>query len=278
MVLVLGGQLYHHSTVSAGGISIDAGLTPAANRWILRSQVRILQRDNNPAAPSMQMEAYMFPVMVAYGLRSDAMIMVRQLYMRREMTMMSKSATSSGLGDLFILGKYRLARVNTSTYTLGIAPTLGIELPTGEDGFTSDSYDLRSGMLMSGRVHSWRMDLNLTYAWNGVALARGTNVDPGDEVAVEAAVARQFSIGKNADIAIAPVLESSYRKLFADDDDDGVTVSNTGESHFLVAPGLKLTRGSFVLEGLVQFPVWQEHEGSQTERSTSVLLGIRLMN
>ncbi|UCC44817.1 MAG: transporter [Candidatus Zixiibacteriota bacterium] len=225
----------------------------------------------------MKMEAYMFPVMVAYGLRSDAMIMIRQSYMRRVMKTAGESSTSSGLGDLFILGKYRLTRINTSTYTLGIAPTLGIELPTGEDRISSDSYDLRYGILLSGRSNSWGIDLNLTYAWNGIALTDNTDIDPGDEIAVEAAVSRQVSVGETADIAVAPVLESSYQKRDADIS-NGVRIGNTGESLLLLAPGLKLTRGSFILEGLVQFPIWQDHEGSQTKRQTSVLLGVRLMN
>jgi hypothetical protein len=277
LLIVLGIQLIYHSTVIAGGISIDAGLTPAENRWMVRSQMRILQRDNNPMNPSMEMKAYMFPLMVAYGLRSDATIMIRQAFMRREMTMMGNSNINSGLGDLFVLGKYRLIRINTPTYTLGIAPTLGLEFPTGEEQFTSNSFDLRSGMFLSGRMHSLRLDLNLSYVWNGMALTNDTNIDPGNEFAVEAAVSRQFGIGDNANFAIAPVLESSFQKLFADND-NGTTISNTGESIFLVAPGLKLTRGSFILEGLVQFPVSQSQEGSQTERSTTFILGIRLMN
>jgi hypothetical protein len=126
-------------------------------------------------------------------------------------------------------------------------------------------------------MHSLRLDLNLSYVWNGMALTNDTNIDPGNEFAVEAAVSRQFGIGDNANFAIAPVLESSFQKLFADND-NGTTISNTGESIFLVAPGLKLTRGSFILEGLVQFPVSQSQEGSQTERSTTFILGIRLMN
>lgn len=277
LVTLLAGQLAHQPSARAGGISIDAGLTPAANRWIFRSQMRLLQRGDHPSRPAMEMEAYMFPVMAAYGLRSDAMIMVRQAYMRREMTMMSGSSRASGFGDLFILGKYRLLRVNTPTNTLGIAPTLGLELPTGESGFSSESYDLQVGTFFSGRMHRWRMDLNLAYIWNGMALTGDTNIDPGDEIAIKAAISRQFSVEPDAGVAIAPVLESSYQKMNADDD-DGATISNTGGSLFMLAPGLKLTRGSFVLEGLVQFPVWQEYEGSQTDRQTSFLLGFRLMS
>ncbi len=110
-----------------------------------------------------------------------------------------------------------------------------------------------------------------------MAMTGDSSIDQGDAVEVQAALSRQFSVGSYADIALAPVMESSHQELSADSNGD-LAVANTGESVILVSPGGELTWGSFILEGLVQFPVWQDYEGAQTERSTSVLLGIRLMN
>ena len=156
--------------VSATGISIDAGLTPAENRWMLRSQVRYMHRDNDPSPMMREMKMHMFPVVVAYGLRPDLTVMVRQAIMRSEMAMMSQSSPVVGFADLLVLAKYRLARVNTSTYTLGVAPTLGLEIPSGKENFSSNSYDLRMGCFVSGRLRSLGIDLNATYIWNGMVL------------------------------------------------------------------------------------------------------------
>ena len=261
--------------VRAAGISIDAGLTPAANRWIFRSQMRIMQRHNDPTPANREMTARMFPMVVAYGVRSDLAVMVRQGIMKREMTMPAVQTSSSGLTDFLVLSKWRLLRVNTRSYTLGFAPTLGIEIPTGEQNFTSDTWDLHLGWFASGRLRSWGMDLNLAYVWNGLAKS-GADIDPGDELAVEAALARQFPFGSDADYAVAPVIECSYRNV-SSDNVDGSDIANTGESVVELSPGLKVTRSSLILEGLVRVPVWQDQTGLQTERDIGFLVGIRLM-
>ncbi|MCH7947405.1 MAG: hypothetical protein IIC66_06350, partial [candidate division Zixibacteria bacterium] len=105
--------------VSAAGISIDAGLTPAENRWIFRSQMRFMQRDNDPTTAEREMKSYMLPVVVAYGIRSDLAIMIRQAIRRNEIKMQGHSSTSTGLIDILLLAKYRLLRLNTPGYTIG---------------------------------------------------------------------------------------------------------------------------------------------------------------
>jgi hypothetical protein len=269
--------LFCAKSASAVGISIDAGLTPAENRWMLRSQLRYSNRNNDPPAAQREMNMYMFPAVVAYGFRPDWTVMIRQALVRREMSMMGQTSSNSGFADLLVMSKFRLTRINTPNYTLGIAPTLGLEIPTGKADFTSNSYDLRFGSLFSGRMRSLGMDLNITYVWNGLTKTSDSESDPGDEFFVEAAVAYQISVGADANFAIAPVMESSYQKI-SSNSKDGNIIANTGESAFLLSPGIKVTLSSFILESLIQFPLWQEQNGLQTERATSFLIGFRIMN
>ena len=44
------------SIAFSAGISVDAGLTPAEDRWIFRSQVRYMQRDSNGSGMAGKME------------------------------------------------------------------------------------------------------------------------------------------------------------------------------------------------------------------------------
>ncbi|MHC4559338.1 MAG: hypothetical protein ACYS80_18760, partial [Planctomycetota bacterium] len=39
----------------AGGISVDAGLTPAEDRWIFRTQLRYMQRKDDPTPMDRKM-------------------------------------------------------------------------------------------------------------------------------------------------------------------------------------------------------------------------------
>ena len=277
LALLLVTGLFDLRSASAAGISIDAGLTPAENRWMFRSQVRYMQRDNDESEAKRKMEAYIFPVVVAYGLRSDLTVMARQAFVRREMTMMGNQSSSSGLGDLLLLAKYKLLRINSPKYTIGIAPTLGLEFPTGKDEFSSNTYDIRMGGFFSGRMVPLGVDLNITYIWNGMAETGGVETDPGDEFMVQTALAYQMGVGSSSNMAIAPVIESSYLNV-SSNSKDGEAIANTGESVLWLSPGFKFTWSSFILESLIQIPVWQNQEGMQTERAPTFLFGIRVMN
>lgn len=279
IVVLLFASIVMADIVSATGISVDAGLTPADGRWMFRSQVRYMQRDNFPPPMTREMKMNMVPLVVAYGVRSDLTLMVRQAYIRREMIMGAmggSSSLTSGLGDLLLLAKYRLARINKPTYTIGIAPTLGLELPTGHSSMTSETWDVHAGFYVSGRYYSFGTDLNVAYVWNGMGKTTATKTIPGDEFAVDMALANQFSIGPEAIYSLAPVIELSYGKI-SSETIDGKTKLNTGESYILLSPGIKFTISSLILEGLVQFPIWQEQTGNQTERAPGFLVGFRYM-
>ena len=131
-------------------------------------------------------------------------------------------------------------------------------------------------LYFSWRSGSWAADLNAAYLWNGFADEGKEGLDPGDELSLDLALAYQFSFGEKAQTSLTPVLELSYKNI-SPDQLDGGDVSDTGESVLYLSPGLKLTRSSFILEALVQLPVWQDQEGSQLGRATGVLLGVRYM-
>jgi hypothetical protein len=261
---------------NAAGISVDAGLTPAEDRWIVRTQLRYMQRKDDPTQMDREMDTYAFPLVVAYGLRSDLTLIVRQTVKHRKMSMGGSTDRDTGADDLFVLGKYKLYRRNTREYTLGIAATLGLEFPTGADEFSSETWDLKPGLFTSWRSGPWASDFSVAYKWNGFADNGKNGVNPGDKLSVDLALAHQFSIGEKADMSLTPVLEFNYEHILSDRL-SGHDVANTGESLFFVSPGLKLTKSSFILEALVQFPVWQDQDGAQLEQGTRLIVGSRFM-
>ncbi|MHC4690881.1 MAG: hypothetical protein ACYS5F_14820, partial [Planctomycetota bacterium] len=80
----------------------------------------------------------------------------------------------------------------------------------------------------------------------------------------------------NARTSIAPVLEVSYKNI-SPDERYGHNVSNTGESVLYISPGIKFTKSSFILEGLLQIPVWQDQKGMLLERGAGAIVGVRFM-
>jgi hypothetical protein len=257
------------NSANAGGISVDAGLTPPEDRWILRTQVRYRERRDDPTDMNRKMKTFAFPVVLAYGLRSDLTLLMRQRVISHKMSVKGTTERDEGLGDLFILAKYRAYRLNTPDYTLGIAPTIGLEFPTGHDSFTSETLDLKPGLFFSGRRGPWAVDLNIAYKWNGFADRGKGGRDPGDGVSLDLAFAYQFSIGGRGFASLAPVLESDEKR--------GHDIDNTGETFFYLSPGIKFSTSSLILEALVQIPVWQDQKGSQLEQDAGILAGVRFL-
>lgn len=264
------------SKTSAAGISVDAGLTPAEGRWILRTQMRYMQRDDDPTPMNRSMKVYMLNNTLAYGLRRNLTLMLKQAVVRNEMVMAGTTSEDTGPADLFVMAKYRAYRVNTSEQTFGLAATLGLGLPTGGDAFTSDTWSVKAGLYTSWRRGPWASDLNVANAWLDPAGEGSRGIEPGDEVALDWALAHQFSIGETADVSLTPVLEFSYKHISPDRLEDQ-NVPETGEAVVLLSPGVKFTRSSFILEVLAQIPVWQKQEGSQLKRDTGMLVGTRFM-
>lgn len=264
------------SSAGAVGITADAGLTPPKGRWIFRAQIRFMQRLNDPTSFDRKTSLYAFPVVLAYGIRSNLTLMVRQALMYREMSSILPDVKKTGLGDLFILAKYKAYRINTPDYTFGVAPTLGLEFDSGDVPFTSGTWDLNLGLYASYRSGPWGSDLNIAYSRNGFAGNDEYGVNPGDQLSLDLAFAHQFSISEKATSALAPVLELSYRRIWPDRHEEQ-DISHTGESVMYISPGIKFTTSSIILEALAQIPIWQTQEGTQLERSIGMLGGFRFM-
>jgi hypothetical protein len=260
----------------AAGISVDAGLTPPEDRWIIRTQFRYMERKDDPTPMNRKVEMYAFPIVIAYGFRPDLTLLVRQPVKHRNMHVSGTVNRDTGLDDLFVLAKYKLFRQNTRDYTLGIATTLGLEMPTGDDDFSSETWDLEPGLFTSWRSGPWQSDFSVAYKWNGFADEGNNGLEPGNELSADLAFAHQFNLNEQADMSLTPVLELNYKHL-SYDELNGQSVSNTGESLFFISPGLKFTKSSFILEALVQFPVWQDQEGSQLKQGIRYILGTRLL-
>ncbi|NQU39537.1 MAG: transporter [Lentisphaerae bacterium] len=264
------------SVASGGGITADVGLTPPLDRWIFRSQVRFMERGDDPTGMGREMHMIAAPFVLAYGLRPDVTIIARQIAFHREMEMMTGSTDATGLGDLALISKWKLIRINRPHYIIGVAPTIGVEVPTGDDDFGSDTWDVIAGTFVTGRRGPWGADLNLEYTLNGVDDRRGSDGRPGDVFNANLALSYQFTLDRNATLSLWPVLEVTYIDTLRDQR-VGSDVANTGGKVLSVSPGIRFARQSFMLEALIQIPVNQEQNGPQLEQEIGGLVGFRYL-
>jgi len=259
----------------AGGISVDAGLTPAQNRWMVRYQVRHIKRSHENMNPESVMQTDMHMLNLAYGLRADLTIMIMQSWMDRESDMMNMQSEFSGMGDLNLMAKYRLYRHNSSTNTLGLATTLCLTAPTGEDPFTSDYWSLAPGFYLSYRLNNWALDASTNYRFQDLLDEKPDGFRSGYEFSLSSALARQLVLGTDGRTALAPVLELTG-SVSRNDQMPGQAEQNN-EVLMLLSPGLKWTYSSLILEFLVQIPILQDLPEGSMEHSPRGLVGMRYM-
>jgi hypothetical protein len=257
--------------VYASGISVDAGLTPAEDRWIVRMQYRQMSMD----AAMHTMDTDMLMAVAAYGFTRDVTLMIRQMAVSRVMRMSvtGNENTASGLTDLAVLGKFGMYRKNTRHMILALAATLALKMPTGAEDISTDTWDWQAGIYGSWRSGRWGNDLNLTYTWNDFTNRAPSGITPGDVIGVDIAFSYQFSVGSSGRTSLTPVLELNYRYSMANQS-EGQVVGGDGSILF-VSPGLKFTYDSFIVEVLIQNPVNQTYQN--VEQNRHGLVGFRYM-
>ncbi len=278
MVAASGLIIITPTSLEAGGISVNSGLTPAQGRVVLRTQFRYLKRASPQWDSEPRMEMFMVPLVAAWGALPKLTLMTRAAVGHRVMAAMmgGKETSSTGLGDLLVLVKYGVVRLNTRHFVLGVAPTLGIEAPVGTGGISSKTWDLHAGIHVTGRWRRLSMDLSTKYIWNGMDRTGLGARNPGDEVGVDLALSHPFPIPNHPAFAFSPVLELSFRHQWRAGRDGRLT-GGMAERFLYVSPGLLFITRWVIVEALAQFPVWQESGMGMDPRQFGLIAGIRVL-
>ncbi|WP_291860683.1 hypothetical protein [Marinilabilia sp.] len=244
----------------AEGISVDAGLTPAQDRILVRLQYRnIINRMGGE-----EIRMHMMPLVVAYGLTPDVTIMMRNAY-RNVVTNETIMKMDNRFLDPFLLGKMKLFRKNTRHYSLGVAGFIGTTLPVLKNSVAKTISPV-IGVNASFRPGLWSFDLNNEYEW--------VNYNANDKEATVEVFQMNLAISRNI---LLPGLENW---IMSPVQEFSLINNNpaTGESNIsgYVSPGLQFVSPHLKIEGLYQIAI----NNSQSERlqaGNRVILGLRFM-
>lgn len=248
------------SKLLAEGISVDAGLTPAQDRIIIRMQYRNLSNKVGDNKIVMNL----FPIVFAYGLTSDITILMRNIY--RDVgineTMMPKGDQWI---DPFFMGKVKLYRRNTKNFTWGLAGLFGSSLPIFKSSL-QNTYNPIVGLNISFRRKLWSFDLNNIYEWmnynskNKQAEAR--------QFQINLAISHNIILRKLNDLVIAPVQEFSFVK--------NNPLANQAHTFGFISSGCQIISPHFKFECLYQISVDSSNK-SDLKNGNRLIMGIRLL-
>jgi hypothetical protein len=252
--------------IYADGISVDAGLTPAQDRWILRAQYRLMNMYNS----GMETYIHSFPLVVAYGVTSNITLMMRQSYNIKNVISNEKTS-QNGLNDPYILIKIKAFRKNTSKYTFGIAPTIATNIPVGNNQISNNIWSPKTGVNCSFRHRFWLFDVNVSYTFQD--LNNKSTKSYNDILNINSAFSRLIPNKNNSDILFSPVMEFSYLHEF-----NAVNIAEIFTAKKLFgSPGFKVVYSSFVFEALYQIPLYQNTSEAVMKSRGNFIIGIRYM-
>jgi hypothetical protein len=259
-MLILFTSLY----AQAGGISVDAGLTPGEDRWILRTQSRFMKMQNS----NMTVQNHIFPLIVAYGVTSNFTLIAGEMYVSRIIGM-GHDIQKSGFNDPFVLLKIKLYRKNTAHYVLGIAPYFASNVPVGSKDISDRTWNPKVGLSMSLRPRFWAIDFTSSYTV-GNALKK-TKAQESDNFSINLALSSIIPL-KNSNIAISPVLELTYNKEFNSNVNE-----STRQEILYISPGLVFIKSSLMLEALYQIAILQRTDAQIMKSKSRFVAGLRYM-
>jgi len=279
------------ASVFAVAINSDVGLTPSKEQWIIRSQLRYTKKSDDPTTQDRELEVFTMPQTLVYGFTEKASVILTIPFLSKELDATTDGIQTSrgdaGLGDLLLLGKYRLYTKDYPSATSRFSVVAGTDVPTGQSG-DADARDklprdlqLGSGSAdpLVGGAYTWQSlddewDLNLAYQFNTTA----NKFEFGDVLTYTVAYQRRvwpIKLPERGLYAQWNVVLEANGQWEQQAQSHGGRLDNTGGHLLFLSPGVQVATKHFVIESSIQIPVLQNLNGNQVEPDFALVASVR---
>lgn len=241
-------------------------------------RARLIDEDASEEVVVTQIEA---PVVVPYNLFSERVqVGIVAPFASIDSRAGGATASSSGLSDVVLFGKFLLYQRDGLNETFRVATKAGVQLGTGNER-ASPPLGRGSTHYLATVVAGWVRGRTGLYG-EGIFNLNTSNdtVDFGNRFAYNVALGYR----------IAPAVYGTYPArqlnlfvelngaLTARSRSGGVALENTGGAQVLLSPGVQYVGGRrWLVEGSVQLPIVRRPNGRQLETSWTTLAGIRVL-
>ncbi len=243
-------------------------------------------------ALNREVTVFALPVMVPYEIIPNKLVVIGAIpFLNKEMKLTqdgnSQSRGDTGWGDLKLLAKYQFFQKDTRSSTLRMTFLGGIKLPTGkyktrdEGGLLPRPLQLGSGSydILGGPIITYVKDrLGINTEVNFKKNTEADNYRFGDILSTN------FVLGYRIFPKVYETYPSPYATAYLEllsqisgkDREKGAKLDNTGGKLVLVSPGFQFVLSrTFLVEASLQFPIFQELNGTQLGIDFSSTFGIR---
>ncbi len=239
------------------GINSDAALQPATGTTIVRQAFRF-NRFDDPGDGGREASVYEASTTVVHGIYDRWTLIVNAPLRYRDIETPMGDREDFGFGDLTMLVKARVYRDDFGTNsTLRFAALGGVEIPTYDEPFSSESFNPKLGAV--GTLAADRHGISADAIWTF-----DTDSDD-DRLQYDLAYTYRLlpaSYGEGVPNTLYGVLELNGRY------DAG------GDHELMIAPGVQYVMPRWTVEATVQVPVFQDVD-ERLEREIGVGLIFR---
>jgi len=233
------------------GINFQSALAPGEDQYVYRTQLRFLQSHSTPGPAEIDANVLINPHVLAYGktdrwtLFGMVPLVVRDGTVRPPAPPASPGTFSeledAGVADMSFFAKYRYRERDEPGQTTRRSVFGGIEVPTYDDDFSSDSWDPFFGTVWTYQSLEWGFDWDLGWKFN-----TGDGIFRHDELFYDTAYTYVLLRGQT--------LDDEFWQLQSVLEFNGSYITD-GSHLVFVAPGFQLIRQRFIVEGSLQLPV-----------------------
>lgn len=234
-----------------------SGTQPGEGVWTLKPRVEYREYRYDPHGDYRSTREIVSSVEVGYGITKDLAIYLEIPTIQRTAIRASDGARDHdfGLGDIGLLVKYRVLRLDTSPIdTARFSILAGLELPTGTSPLGSDSWDPTIGF--AGTIIRGRHGVNLS---SRVTFNTGTE-RPGDNTADGPADELKFDAAYLFRLAPERYTRDTTGSCYLVGEINGLWMfgDGSGDAQIVLSPGVLYEGTTWALEVAVQIPVWQK--------------------
>lgn len=251
------------SPVLGGGLNTDVALTPPEGGTIVRTQWRLSEFDDDPTTDDREVTLNAAPVTVVHGITSKLTFLTTVPFVHQEVDIgaTGEELDEFGISDIPVLAKYRFYQKDEPGQTTRWAAIGGIEVPTHDEPFSSESGDPIVGTVWTHQAQTWWLDWDLLYKSN-----TGDGLNSDDKIRADVAASYTLLGGNNE--TFGPWRLYGIGELNA-------TALTDGSTEVLGSPGLQFITPQWIVEAGVQLPVHQDMEAPRLKRNFTSVLSVR---
>jgi len=280
------------SEVHAAPQTFNTALPVAEGQFVFRGQFLSIKASDDPSPADRNLEVLGGISVLGYGATSDLAVFGLLPYLDKALDLTTPGGQrvtrdTNGIGDARVFGRYTVFQDDVPGRTFRIAPFAGVETPTGDDDdrdnfgrlpptlqLGSGSWDPFFGVVATYQTLDFQIDAQTAYQVNTEA----NDLEFGDAFRFDASLQYRLwprELGAGVPGFLYGVIETNLihqRK----DQINGVSDSNSGGTRLFLSPGLQYVTRRWILEAIVQLPVFQDLNGTALEDDFTVLAGFRV--